>query len=156
MDNFNNLQTNNSEFSTNESSISNFPSSSTYQQFADNINDEVARSSTFVTSNIGLGLIIEKFKHKNRKIHETTEHVRKTYNDRKKKFEKILGMYERQQEKSKRNLELYRERQATCFEEMRRLEGIVQALRGKLSEAIGESSEDEIDLRNVTRDGIEE
>jgi len=135
--------------SFNESIISSFPSTSSYQQFEENI----SRNSTLVSSKLSLGLIIEKYKTHNQKISSAAENVRESYNDRKKKFERILSIYERQQEKSKKNLELYRERQALCIEEMKRLEGIIHGLSERLYQIEGSESEDEEDAE---RPNVEE
>ena len=129
--------------SFNESAISNFPSSSSsYQQFE----ASVSRNSTFVSSKLSLGLIIEKYKNHNEKINAATQNVRRSYNDRKKKFEKILSMYERQHEKSKQNLDLYRERSALCIDEMKRLEGIIRGLSDRLYQIEGSDTENEEEL----------
>ncbi|CAG9810032.1 unnamed protein product [Chironomus riparius] len=128
--------------SFNESALSNFPSSSSsYQQFE----ASVSRNSTFVSSKLSLGLIIEKYKNHNDKINTATQNVRRSYNDRKKKFEKILSMYERQHEKSKQNLDLYRERSALCIDEMKRLESIIRGLNDRLYQIEGSDTENEED-----------
>lgn len=123
----------------NESTISNFPSTSSYQQFE----ASVQKNSTFVTSKLSLGLIVQKFKDHNQKIIEATKNVRRSYNDRKAKYEKVLNMYERQQEKSRQNLQLYRERQEICIKEMKRLESVIRRLSERLYQVQGSEMESE-------------
>lgn len=125
--------------SFNESTISNFPSTSSYQHFE----VSVQRNSTFVTSKLSLGLIVEKFKRHNEKISEATQNVHRNHNDNKARFQTVLEMYEKQQKQSRQNLQLYQERQALCIEEMKRLENIIRGLSERLYQIQGTETESE-------------
>lgn len=139
------------ESPSNDCNASTFPSTTSYQHFADNISDQVTRSSTLVSSKLGLELIIEKMKLKNRQVHGASENVRSAFLDRRKRYESTLKMFEKHQERSKRNLELCRERQTACVQEMERLERVIEAMRNKLVEIGAEMTDDE-DLEESARD----